>query len=63
MLKEYDTSVLYPPSKTNAMDDYLNRLSLKSVAYVEDDKKELVREVNQLARLGIRLVDSDEGSV
>lgn len=32
-------------------------------AHVEDDKKKVVREVHQLARLGIHLVDSTEGSV
>ncbi|KAF3663931.1 putative U4/U6 small nuclear ribonucleoprotein Prp3-like [Capsicum annuum] len=34
-----------------------------SFAHVEDDKKKLVREVHQLARLGVWLVDLAEGSV
>ncbi|WMV07808.1 hypothetical protein MTR67_001193 [Solanum verrucosum] len=34
-----------------------------SVSHVEDDKKELVRYVHRLTRLGVRLVDSNEGVV
>ncbi|WMV54497.1 hypothetical protein MTR67_047882 [Solanum verrucosum] len=36
-------------------------LRQRSVAHVEDDKKELVRDVHRLTRLGVRLVDSSEG--
>ncbi|XP_049391177.1 zinc finger BED domain-containing protein RICESLEEPER 1-like [Solanum stenotomum] len=34
-----------------------------SVAHVDDDIKELARDVHTLARLGVRLVDSDKGGV
>ncbi|WMV25184.1 hypothetical protein MTR67_018569 [Solanum verrucosum] len=34
-----------------------------SVAHVEDVKKELVRNLHSLARLGVRLVDSTKGGV
>ncbi|PHT55901.1 hypothetical protein CQW23_04387 [Capsicum baccatum] len=34
-----------------------------TIAYVENDKRELVQEVHQLARLGMLLVDSAEGNV
>jgi len=34
-----------------------------SVAHVEDEKKELVRDVHRLARLGVQLVDSTKGGV
>ncbi|KAF3658260.1 hypothetical protein FXO37_14486 [Capsicum annuum] len=37
----------------NVMDDALSRLSMESLAYVEYDKKELVHEIHQLARLGV----------
>jgi len=32
-----------------------------SVAHVKDEKKELVRDVHRLARLGVQLVDSTKG--
>lgn len=45
------------------MEDSLTRVSIGSVAHVENDKKELVQEVYRLARLGVRLVDSAERNV
>ena len=32
-----------------------------STAYIEDEKKELVKDIHRLARLGVRLVDSTSG--
>ncbi|KAF3684292.1 hypothetical protein FXO37_01413 [Capsicum annuum] len=63
LLKDYDISVLYHSGKANVVADALNRLSMGSVSYVEDSKKKLSQEVHQLARLGVRLVDSAEGSI
>ncbi|KAF3655942.1 hypothetical protein FXO38_14448 [Capsicum annuum] len=54
LLKNYDMSVLYHSGKDNIMVDSLSRLSMDSVAHVENDKGELVWEVHQLARLGVR---------
>ena len=62
-MKDYDISVLYHPGKANVVADALSRLSMGSVAHVEDGKKKLAQEVHQLARLGVRLVDSLEGGV
>ena len=56
-------SVLYHPGKANVVADTLSHLSMNSVSHVEDAKKELVREVHRLARLGVRLVDSSDGGV
>ncbi|KAH0709388.1 hypothetical protein KY284_010815 [Solanum tuberosum] len=50
LLKDYDMSVLYHPGKANVVADPLSRLSMGSVAHVEDEKKELVRDVHRLAR-------------
>ena len=36
----------------------LSRMSMGSTAHVEDEKKELVKEVHRLARQGERLIDS-----
>ena len=56
-------SVLYHPGKANVVADALSRLSMGSIAHVEKDKKELALEVHRLARLGVRLIDSANGSV
>ncbi|WMV18525.1 hypothetical protein MTR67_011910 [Solanum verrucosum] len=56
-------SVLYHPGKANVVADVLSRLSLGSVAHVEDEKKELVQDVHRLARLGVQLVDYTKGGV
>ncbi|WMV58603.1 hypothetical protein MTR67_051988 [Solanum verrucosum] len=45
LLKDYDMSVLYHPDKTNVVADALGRLSIGSVAHIEDENKELVRDV------------------
>ncbi|WMV38352.1 hypothetical protein MTR67_031737 [Solanum verrucosum] len=44
--------------KANVVVDALSRLSIGGVAHVEDEKKELVRDVHKLARLGGQLVYS-----
>ncbi|KAF3680585.1 hypothetical protein FXO38_02229 [Capsicum annuum] len=62
LLKDYDMSVLYHPGKANIVADALSRLSIGSVAHVEEGTKELAREVHRLARLGIRLLDSAKGA-
>ncbi|KAH0644862.1 hypothetical protein KY284_032746 [Solanum tuberosum] len=61
LLKDYDMSVLYHPGKANVVADALSRLYMGSVAHVEDEKKDLVREVHRLAQLGVQLVDSPKG--
>lgn len=42
------------------VDDSLSRLSIGSVAHVEDIKKKLVCGLHRLDRLGVRLVDANE---
>ena len=34
-----------------------------SIAHVDDERKELVRDIHSLARLGVQLVDSTKGGV
>ncbi|WMV33705.1 hypothetical protein MTR67_027090 [Solanum verrucosum] len=63
LLNDYDVNVLYHPDKANVVADALSRLSMGSVAHVDDESKELVRDVHRLARLGVRLVESTKGSV
>ena len=62
MLKYYDMSVLYHLGKANVVGDALSKLSMGSVAHVEEGKKELGHDVHCLDRLGVRLLDSAERS-
>ena len=55
LLKNYDMNVHYHPGKDNVVSDTLSRMSMGSTAHVEDEKRELVKEVHRLARLGVRL--------
>ena len=55
-LKDYDMSVHYHPGKANIVEYDLCRLSMGSIAHVEEEKKELVKDVHSLARLGFRLM-------
>ncbi|KAH0652788.1 hypothetical protein KY289_030466 [Solanum tuberosum] len=63
LLKNYEISVLYHPGKANVVADALSRLSMGSVAHIEEEKKELVQNIHRLARLGVQLVDSTKGGV
>ena len=61
-LKDYDMSVHYHPGKANVVPDALSRLSMGSVAHVEEKIKDLVKHGHRLARLGVRLMSiSDSG--
>ena len=48
-------SVYYHPGKANVVADALSRLSMGSVAHV-DEKNDLVKDVHRLARLGVFLM-------
>ena len=63
LLKDYDMSVLYHPDQANLVADALSRLSMRSVSHIDDDKKELAKDVHWLARFGVQLVDSTKGGV
>ena len=56
-------NVHYHPGKANVVADALNRMSMGSTAPGEDGKKELVKDMHRLARLGSRLVKSTSGGV
>ena len=53
LLKDYDISVHYHPCKVNVVADSLSRLSMGSVVQIEEERKELVKDVHRLARLGV----------
>ena len=52
LLKDYDMSLLYHPGKANVVTDALSRTTMGSVSHLEEDKKDLAREVHRLDRMG-----------
>ena len=58
MLKDYDMSVLYHPNKANVVADSLSQMTMGSVSHVEESKKDLVKDVHSVSRLGVRFADS-----
>ena len=61
LLKDYDMNVLYHPGKADVVVDALIHMTMGSVSHVEEAKKDLVRDVHRMARLGVRLEDSPDG--
>ncbi|XP_070010217.1 uncharacterized protein [Nicotiana sylvestris] len=49
--------------KANVVVNALSRRSMGSLAHVEAEKRQLTREIHQVAYLGVRLVDSGNGGV
>ena len=56
-------NVHYHPGYSNIVADALSRMSMGSISHIEDEMKELAKDVHRLARLGVRLVDSTSGGV
>ena len=63
LLKDYDMSVYYHTRKTNVVADALSRLSMGSMSHIDEEKNELVIEVQQLASLGVRLEAATSGGI
>ncbi|XP_070015151.1 uncharacterized protein [Nicotiana sylvestris] len=63
LLKDYDVNILYHPGKANVVADALSRRSMGSLTHVEAEKRQLTRDIHQLACFGVRLVDSGNGGV
>ena len=53
--KDYDMSVHYHPCKVNVVAYALSRLSMGSVDYVEEQKKDLMKDVHRLPRIGVHI--------
>ena len=61
-LKDYDMSVHDHFGKANVLANALSRLSIGSVAHVEEERKKLVKDAHSIARLEVRLMSiSDSG--
>ena len=63
MLKDYDLNVNYHPGKANVVADALSWMSMRFTTHVEDEKKELAKDIHRLARLVVRLVYTTSGGV
>ena len=63
MLKDYDMNVHYHLDNSNVIVDALRKMSMESTVHIEDEKKELAKDVHRLARLGVRLNDCTSGGV
>ena len=61
LLKDYDMSVFYHPGKGNVVEDALSRMTMGSVSHVKERKKDLMKDVHRLARLGVWSKDSSNG--
>ena len=56
-------NVHYHQGKANVVVDALSRMRMGSTSHVEDEKKELVKDIHRLSKLGVRLVDCTSGCV
>ena len=54
-------SVLYHLSKVNKVAGSLCRMTMGSASHVQEDKKDLVKDVHRLSPLGVKLEDSPNG--
>ena len=61
LLKDYDISVLYHPSKANVVANALSGMTMGSISHIDEVKKDLVKDVHRLVKLGLRLDDSPNG--
>ena len=48
LLKDYDMSILYNPSKANVVVDALSKLSMGSTTHVKEQKRELAQDCTYL---------------
>ena len=53
LLKDYEMSILYHPSKSNVVVDAFSRLSMGTTAHVKEHNRELAKDVLRLALLGV----------
>ena len=56
-------SVYYHTRKTNVVADALSRLSMGSMSHIDEEKNEMVKEVHQLAKLGVWLAATTSGGI
>ena len=59
-MKDYDISVLYHLGKANVVADALCQMTMGSVSHLDEEKKDLARDVHRLPRLGVRFESSPD---
>ena len=62
-IADYDVSVYFHFVKANIVAYALSQLSMVRMCHVDEEKKDSVKEVHQLARLGVWLADALSGGV
>src|SRR5262249_29405937 len=55
LLKDYDCQILYHPGKANVVADALSRKLMESLYHISTQKKELIKDLNELFNMGIQL--------
>ena len=48
LLKDYDCSILYHPSKANVVTDALSRKSAGSLAHINIERRSIIKELHEL---------------
>ena len=61
LLKDYDMNVHYHLDNSNVIVDALRKMSMGSTVHVEDENKELAKDVYRLDRLCVRLMTLQVG--
>ena len=54
LLKDYDCSILYHPSKANVVVDALSRKSVGSLAHISIERRLIIKEFNELIDQGLQ---------
>jgi hypothetical protein len=62
LLKDYDCTIQYHPDKANVVADALSRKSSGSLAYIQEVRRPLIRELHELVD-GVKFDLSEAGAM
>ncbi|WRX11173.1 Reverse transcriptase [Theobroma cacao] len=63
LLKDYDCTILYHPSKANVAADALSQKSMGSLAHISTDRRFLIREIHSLGDISVHLEVSEASAL